>query len=329
MVDSGRTAGTVLELSHWPGNKTPQAFKADTSTEIALNYIASDQYFDYLEQAEWVSSDHYDIDGLLSVWVLTQGKKVLDDFDFLVDVATMGDFDHFISEKALKTCLTLTYFEEDVLQKCINQSTWDTDYITRFLYNNLFSFIPECFEEPDLLKHLWEDKFRKIMNDRVLIQSDRVKIQEYPEYDLAIVLSDVELSDYAVNEVVDSLNVLCIWDQHYVWRYRYESFVEITSRVAKPRVSPQKLITKLNELEQNEGTWFCENIVTAHPKLQLYNKQEVPAKSSIKQDKFVWMVLDHLEQANQGKIDIWHNSHGWDDVAGIPLPPSKIMAHEV
>jgi hypothetical protein len=35
------TVDNAIHFSHWQGNQTPQSVKADTSTEIALNVVAS------------------------------------------------------------------------------------------------------------------------------------------------------------------------------------------------------------------------------------------------------------------------------------------------
>ena len=37
----GLVPGASLDLTHWQGNHTPVQFKADTSTEIALNFASS------------------------------------------------------------------------------------------------------------------------------------------------------------------------------------------------------------------------------------------------------------------------------------------------
>src|SRR5262245_14716036 len=58
--------GVDLELSHWIPNRTPDRFKADTSTEICLRFVASaEQDFDL------VVNNHLDVDGMLAVFTLT------------------------------------------------------------------------------------------------------------------------------------------------------------------------------------------------------------------------------------------------------------------
>ena len=321
MADSGRTASTVLELSHWPGNKTPAKFKADTSTEIALNFLASDDLSKYLSEINWVSSDHYDIDGLLSVWVLTQGKNALKNFELLRDVATIGDFDKYVSDESLKSCLILYYFEHNILQKAIEKSNWKTNEVTRFLYSSMFPLVDDSLHRQEQYGHFWREKYRQVQEDRNLLQSGRVDIQEYPKFDLAIIRSPMALSDFAINERVNALRVLCIYNGCYVLRYRYESFVEFVSSQTMPRLSLDQLVMKLNAMEKN-GTWFCEDIVTAHPKLQLYTNQQVPAKSAIEETLFVETVLDYFNSMSSNDAMHWHPLKGWQSDSTIPLPPS-------
>jgi hypothetical protein len=71
-IDSQFREGVDLELSHWIPNQTPKEFKADTSTEICLNFVASgDRRFDL------VVNNHVDVDGLLAVFTLVSGEWAL------------------------------------------------------------------------------------------------------------------------------------------------------------------------------------------------------------------------------------------------------------
>jgi hypothetical protein len=76
-----------LELSHWIPNRTPAAFKADTSTEICVNFVASGDA-DY----ELVVNNHADVDGVLSVFTLLHPVTALAHRETIVSAAAMGDF---------------------------------------------------------------------------------------------------------------------------------------------------------------------------------------------------------------------------------------------
>jgi hypothetical protein len=90
----GRVPGASLDLTHWEGNRTPAQFKADTSTEIALKFVASP-----VAESEWASAvvvnNHFDTDGALSVWTLLHPEAATAQRDLLIAAAEAGDFDEW------------------------------------------------------------------------------------------------------------------------------------------------------------------------------------------------------------------------------------------
>jgi hypothetical protein len=76
-----------VELSHWIPNRTPKAYKADTSTEICMKFVAAGKS-DY----ELVVNNHADVDGVLSVFTLLHPATALSHRATLVAAAEMGDF---------------------------------------------------------------------------------------------------------------------------------------------------------------------------------------------------------------------------------------------
>ena len=74
VVDGSATAGTVLCLSHWPNTPAPAGLEADLSAQMALAYL---DRFDLHGSAELVSNNHFDQDGLISVYALVAGKTAV------------------------------------------------------------------------------------------------------------------------------------------------------------------------------------------------------------------------------------------------------------
>src|SRR5215470_7122354 len=88
-IDAAFRDDVDLELSHWIPNRTPERFKADTSTEICFEFVAGgglDGGFDL------VVNNHVDVDGVLSVFVLLVGEQALPYRGSIVEAAQMGDF---------------------------------------------------------------------------------------------------------------------------------------------------------------------------------------------------------------------------------------------
>ncbi len=90
----GLVPGASLDLTHWQGNRTPPRYKADTSTEIALNFAASPEATDLWADAV-VVNNHFDTDGLLAIWVLLDPERAFACRDLLVAAAEAGDFDEW------------------------------------------------------------------------------------------------------------------------------------------------------------------------------------------------------------------------------------------
>ena len=90
----GLVPGAVLDLTHWQGNHTPPQYKADTSTEIALNFAGSPEASEKWANAV-VVNNHFDTDGLLSAWVLLDPEQAMAHRALLVAAAEAGDFDEW------------------------------------------------------------------------------------------------------------------------------------------------------------------------------------------------------------------------------------------
>ena len=92
------TVDNAIHFSHWEGNETPAQLKADTSTEIALNLVAAANRDELTRGIELVTNNHFDTDGLLSVWTVLTGERALELRDQLIAAAEAGDFSEFTNE---------------------------------------------------------------------------------------------------------------------------------------------------------------------------------------------------------------------------------------
>lgn len=90
-VDSTSTSlreGLDIELSHWNPNITHERYQADSSTEIALNFLV----FGDLPDEGLVVNNHLDVDGVLAAWSLLNPTLALRHREVLVGAAEIGDF---------------------------------------------------------------------------------------------------------------------------------------------------------------------------------------------------------------------------------------------
>jgi len=96
----GKVPGTDLDLTHWTSNDTPDALYADTSTEIALKLararLNSGEYAEYDDAM--VVNNHYDTDGVLSVFACTNPEEALAHYELMTAGAEAGDFGEWSSD---------------------------------------------------------------------------------------------------------------------------------------------------------------------------------------------------------------------------------------
>ena len=88
-VDEEYREGVDLHLSHWLPNRTPVRYRASTSTEICLLFVAEGGT---AEGHDLVCNDHVDVDGVLSAFVLLYPELALQHRTILIQAAEMGDF---------------------------------------------------------------------------------------------------------------------------------------------------------------------------------------------------------------------------------------------
>lgn len=102
--------GTVpnsIHFSHWEGNETPAAVKADTSTEIALNLVTSPLRHGLTCGIELVTNNHFDTDGVLSVWTMLTGERASEFRERLIPAAEAGDFSEYPGEDAVRASIVI------------------------------------------------------------------------------------------------------------------------------------------------------------------------------------------------------------------------------
>jgi hypothetical protein len=101
------TVDNSIHFSHWEGNSTPTEVKADTSTEIALNLVASSNRTALTQGIELVTNNHFDTDGTLSCWTVLTGERALAYRDLLISAAEAGDFSEYSSDDGVRVSIAI------------------------------------------------------------------------------------------------------------------------------------------------------------------------------------------------------------------------------
>ena len=101
------TVSNSIHFSHWQGNETPEELKADTSTEIALNLVTSPKRNEFTRGIDLVTNNHFDTDGMLSVWTVMMGERAAEYRDVLIAAAEAGDFSEYSSVDGVRVSLAI------------------------------------------------------------------------------------------------------------------------------------------------------------------------------------------------------------------------------
>lgn len=101
------TVDNAVHFSHWRGNQTPAELRADTSTEIALNLVASPRREELTGGIELVTNNHFDTDGVLSVWTVLTGERALGLREELIAAAEAGDFSEHTGARGVRASLVI------------------------------------------------------------------------------------------------------------------------------------------------------------------------------------------------------------------------------
>lgn len=315
VVDGAPLPSTVLTLSHWPVNTTPAAFKRDTSTETALAYVAR---HDPRYIAAVVTNNHFDEDGLFSMFSVLEPRRALSHATLLIDASRAGDFGVFRTRDAARLCFVIEAHADPALSP-LPAATFAGRVTQRVaaLYRALLPRLPRMLDELPRYRRYWCSQEEHLAASEELIAAGRVVIEEEPELDLAIVRIPEDLSPrtvwrylsreqaavhpFAIHNTTRCTRLLRIQGRRVELQYRYESWLQVHSRRPALRVDLAPLCRQLNRRERN-GRWLWENTLDIAPRLRL----DGGAATSLAPA----MILHELRAFLRGAPPAW-DPHHW------------------
>lgn len=158
----GIVPGAALHLSHWDGNHTPVELKADTSTEIALRFVASPDRDQLARTAGVATNNHFDCDGALSVWTVVEGPRALEQEPLLVAAAEAGDFSAYAGRDALKVSLAIQGEDGDAGSPLAGQGGRAAATDPGSAYRAVLPRIADLLARPDAYEPLWRAGLARI-----------------------------------------------------------------------------------------------------------------------------------------------------------------------
>lgn len=257
IVDGLGNSFTKLTLSHWPNSGTPEELKADLSTEIVFNYLNKPKF---QIDVPYVSNNHFDHDGLTSIYSLVNPKEAMKKKEFLIDIASVGDFQTFKEKNAYRIAFVINNSAENY-----NPNSDTRNYI-RFM-----KLLPELVSDVEKYEEYWikdEKEFEKIQS---LYKDSTATIEKDYDLDLAVIRipndeSGIDIKDFykftyrlALHNDLDVYRVLLIQKDKYFFYYRYESFVECKSISPAPRKNVRYLVDILNKKERKDNWEYNED----------------------------------------------------------------------
>ena len=275
------TVDNSIHFSHWEGNETPAEVKADTSTEIALNLVASPDREKLSRGIELVTNNHFDTDGVLSVWTVLNGERALELRDRLIPAAEAGDFSEFKNEDAVRTSIVIQGSDQaspnndtgSPLAKLLAGEEVDDARAYDLVLPEVENVLTKIGDYEDLWREAWE----KVAAALESFERGTSKVDEISQGNFSLITLAPELfsssgfnptrhaapytaiSRYAKG----SLFVIATRLQNG-WSYRidypYYSWAETVVRPRVPRRDFSRMVSHLNQLEQNRsGQWKLDN----------------------------------------------------------------------
>jgi Family of unknown function (DUF6687) len=307
VVDGSGNAQTSITLSHWPKSGTPRALKADTSAEIVFNYLDAPAFH---VAAEAVSNNHFDEDGLIGVFALLQPDDAMEMRDLLVDAARAGDFATYRHRRAACIAFTVSAFA-DAATSSLDPAIFARPYAEQCaaLYREMLPRLSEIATDTERFRRYWEEEERVLEESERAIRDGRVRIEELPEIDLAVVTLPDGWSPHAVHRFTHSREeschpmavhnatrrncILTLQGRRYGAAYRYESWVQYMTAAPRPRADLTPLAEVLSAEEPGETVWSFDGVAALTPRLALPEDRE----SAIPPEAFTARFIEFLAAA--------------------------------
>ncbi len=293
IADGPPREDTLLCLSHWPKSGTPRSLKADLSAEIVFRYLETPAA---RVPARAASNNHFDEDGLISIFALTAPDDAMPHRALLEDAAAAGDFGTFKTREGARLAIALGSIGDSrrsILDAGVFRLSGAAQ--TAGLYQQALRLLPEILGRPDRFRALWQEGVSRLEESEKQMRGGRVVLEEVPEVDLCIVTmpEGLDLHPMALRNAAKGYRLLVIQGRRYELRYRYESWVQCVVRGPQPRVDLGPLARRLTELERGGARWVFEGVDDITPALRL----EGGGNSRLSPRELRALVLDILRAA--------------------------------
>lgn len=312
IVDGSGNENTRLTLSHWPGNETPSQFKADLSAEIVFNFI---DHGEIPSGVEAVSNNHFDEDGLISLYSILNPEAACENREFLIDVARAGDFSKFVDRDAARVSWVISAWT-DPDRSPLNRTAFGGTHeqLAAILFEELLDRLSAIVNKIGYFETFWAEEDAYLDLSENSIESGLIEISEDKEADLAVVVipnggihgqgrPPAHMTSWissmchpmAIHNAIDSHRVLIMYNRHYSFYYRYETWVDYVSRNLAPRVDLADFAKRLNSMERGATHWNFSGVNDIIGRLTMRENSD----SRLSPNQFVSLLTEQLRSPSQ------------------------------
>ncbi len=317
------TVSNSIHFSHWEGNQTPDEVKADTSTEIALNLVASPNKQKLTQGIELVTNNHFDTDGVLSVWTVLTGERARDLREQLIPAAEAGDFSEFSTENGVRASIVIQGSD----QASPNNETGSP--LAAYLAGKEISDDAEAYalvlpevervlRDTGAYESLWRSGWAAIASAIESFEKGKSTVEEYQDARLSLITLAPEVfspngfnptrhaAPYtAISRYARGQIFLIATPFRDGWTYRidypYYSWAETVVRPGVKRHDFGALILQLNQIEQNhDGRWKLDNSEMTSV-VKFLDPSNTLAASKLRPDELVSLMQAELLSKNAAR----------------------------
>ncbi|MGD0942875.1 MAG: DUF6687 family protein [Acidimicrobiales bacterium] len=304
LVDGAARPGSVLTLSHWPQSPTPPALARDLSAQIVFAFLHATRgevapgdgapgrggrgrsggvgirsAIAAVSRAEAVTNDHFDEDGVVSVFSMAEPDVALRHEGLLVEVVSCGDFGVVRSRQAARIAFAVGPIGEQAVEASEPGSvgerpgSWSGPR-----YRAVLERAVELIEHTEHFRRYWEQEDAVLAASLDDLRAGLVRIDEVPEVDLAVVtrlagavptpgsaaatgrLGAVALHEVALHSATPASRILAFHEGRCELYLRYEGWVRYVSRQVPRRPDLAPLAEQLSAAEPSGVRWAADGV---------------------------------------------------------------------
>lgn len=265
------TVDNSIHFSHWAGNTTPAEVKADTSTEIALNLVASPNYAALTQNIELVTNNHFDTDGVLSVWTVLNNERSLPYRDLLIAAAEAGDFSEYSSDDGVRVSIAI---QGDDQAGSDNDDTspfagWlagsEVDDDAR-AYEWVLPEVERLLSDVGAFEFLWREGWNHVALALESFERGESQVVEHKDSRISLITLEPGLQNPKMAIARHARGELFVRTTPtpggwlYQLDYPYYSWAETVRRAPIERRDLKSALLMLNQKERNRsGSWTSDN----------------------------------------------------------------------